>query len=85
MPPELTIQNNGRVKVVDFKIVYSLNGGDRHVSVFNADVNAGEAMTVALPEITMAEGANALKFEVIEPNALVDADTSDTTRFIQVY
>lgn len=78
--PKLTVQNNGLVKVNNFKIVYSLNDGDQQFSLFNVDVSPGEVVTITLPEIMMAGGANTLTFEVIEPNGLIDTDTSDNRK-----
>lgn len=76
--PVLTVNNNGSVAVSSFLILYSLNEGDYQREAFDEmNVLPGDHVEVRLPQVTLSDGENVMHFRVVEPNHLVDLDSTD--------
>ena len=77
--PRLTIRNNGTNSVNSFKILYSLNGAENQFKDYGKDaaILPGEQVDVLLPQLALSEGKNLIVASLVEPNGLIDLDSSD--------
>jgi len=79
--PAITIRNDSAVPVTSLVVTTMLSGAPVATQAFDAidGFDAGVEMTFTLSALTLAEGANKLKFEVTMPNGYTDIVPADNS------
>jgi hypothetical protein len=73
--PTVIVQNLGTVTINNFKIEYSVNNAPKQTAQFeNIELTSVGEMNVGLPQLSLQEGSNTVKIEIVEPNG----DTDET-------
>ncbi len=83
--PALVIANKGHAAITNFRVLYSVNGGNTEtVPVFeNFNLSPGSETTITLPAMALVEGENSLSFELAEPNGFGDVNLTDNIKKIK--
>jgi len=84
--PVIVVQNKGTIAITSLKISYTVSGGTAQVKTTDTGFNlpVGESVSITLPQVTLATGANTLSFDLTEPNGWNDLDASDNSKQIKV-
>jgi hypothetical protein len=83
--PKMRITNNGLTTMTSVTVGVRIGSGPASTTTINSiSLSGGQTMVVTLPSITLATGANELKFFTSSPNGVADANSANDTLTVTV-